>query len=156
MFRPASTKPGRRARLESEGDNLYDHQLIRRPRAARPLLHPGRPIRLRRRGDRRSLAAPPGAGRAGQAGRPPPRDRHRHRAGRPRRTGPLRSPGYPGTHPLPPGPGREAILMADVRRSPQAETDLEEILEDLQRKNPAVAERYATAFYDKGRALARF
>src|SRR5437764_1247875 len=34
--------------------------------------------------------------------------------------------------------------MAVVRRSPQAETDLETILEDLQQNNPAVAERYAT------------
>jgi len=46
--------------------------------------------------------------------------------------------------------------MATVRRSPQAETDLETILEELQQKNPDAAERYATAFYDKGKALAQF
>jgi toxin ParE1/3/4 len=46
--------------------------------------------------------------------------------------------------------------MATVRRSPQAETDLETILEDLQQKNPAAAERYANEFYDKGKALAQF
>jgi toxin ParE1/3/4 len=46
--------------------------------------------------------------------------------------------------------------MAEVRRTPQAETDLEAILEDLQWKNSAAAERYATAFYNKGRALAQF
>lgn len=46
--------------------------------------------------------------------------------------------------------------MAIVSRSPQAETDLETILEDLQQKNPAVAERYAAEFYDKGKALAQF
>ena len=46
--------------------------------------------------------------------------------------------------------------MATVRRSPQAETDLETILEDLQQRNPAVAERYANEFYDKGKALAQF
>jgi plasmid stabilization system protein ParE len=46
--------------------------------------------------------------------------------------------------------------MAEIRRSPQAETDLEMILEDLQQRNPAVAERYATAFYDKGQILAQF
>jgi toxin ParE1/3/4 len=46
--------------------------------------------------------------------------------------------------------------MATVRRSPQAKTDLETILEDLQQKNPAVADRYATEFYDKGKALAQF
>jgi toxin ParE1/3/4 len=46
--------------------------------------------------------------------------------------------------------------MATVWRSPQAEIDLETILEDLQQKNPAVAERYANDFYDKGKALAQF
>jgi toxin ParE1/3/4 len=34
--------------------------------------------------------------------------------------------------------------------------DLETILEDLQQKNPSAAERYANAFYDKGRVLAQF
>ena len=46
--------------------------------------------------------------------------------------------------------------MAEVRRTPQAETDLAEILEYLHQHNPSVAEHYATAFYDKGQALARF
>jgi toxin ParE1/3/4 len=46
--------------------------------------------------------------------------------------------------------------MAEIRRTPQAEADLETILEDLQRNNPASAERYTTAFYDKGQMLARF
>jgi len=46
--------------------------------------------------------------------------------------------------------------MADVRRSSHAERDLEPILEDLQQNAPAVAERYATAFHEKGQALARF
>lgn len=46
--------------------------------------------------------------------------------------------------------------MAEVRRSSQAETDLETILEDLQQKNPAAAERSADAFSEKGRILAQF
>ena len=46
--------------------------------------------------------------------------------------------------------------MAAVLQTPQAESDLEEILEYLHRNNPAVAERYATAFYDKREALAQF
>ena len=46
--------------------------------------------------------------------------------------------------------------MPEVRRSVQAEIDLESILEDLQHNNPAAAERYANAFYDKGQLLARF
>jgi len=46
--------------------------------------------------------------------------------------------------------------MADVRRSSQAERDLETILEDLQQNAPVAAERYATAFYEKGQALSRF
>lgn len=46
--------------------------------------------------------------------------------------------------------------MAEVRRSRQAETDLRTILSDLDRQDPAVAERYATAFEEKGRALAQF
>ncbi len=33
---------------------------------------------------------------------------------------------------------------------------MEAILEYLQRTNPAAAQRYATDFYDKARALARF
>jgi toxin ParE1/3/4 len=46
--------------------------------------------------------------------------------------------------------------MATLRRSPQAEIDLETILEELQKNNPSAAERYATAFYEKGRMLAQF
>jgi toxin ParE1/3/4 len=46
--------------------------------------------------------------------------------------------------------------MAEIRRTLQAEADLETILEDLQRNNPVSVERYATAFYDKGQMLARF
>jgi toxin ParE1/3/4 len=46
--------------------------------------------------------------------------------------------------------------MADVLRSPRAEADLDAILVYPQRTNPAAAERYATDFYDKGQALARF
>ena len=46
--------------------------------------------------------------------------------------------------------------MADVRRSPQAETDLETILEELQQKAPALAERVVVAFHEKSQALARF
>jgi toxin ParE1/3/4 len=46
--------------------------------------------------------------------------------------------------------------MAAVFRTPKAESDLEEILEFLRRDDPAVAERYATAFYDKREALAQF
>jgi plasmid stabilization system protein ParE len=46
--------------------------------------------------------------------------------------------------------------MAEIRRSPRAEADLEAILEGLQRTNPAAADRYATEFHDKGQALARF
>jgi toxin ParE1/3/4 len=46
--------------------------------------------------------------------------------------------------------------MAEVRRSPRAEADLEAILEYLQRSNPAAAQRYATEFYDKAQALSLF
>ncbi len=46
--------------------------------------------------------------------------------------------------------------MAEVRRSPQAETDLEAIIEDLQQKDTTAAKRYATAVYDIGRTLAQF
>ena len=46
--------------------------------------------------------------------------------------------------------------MADVRRAPQAEADLQSILADLDQKNPAVADRYAAQFAEKGQALARF
>ena len=45
--------------------------------------------------------------------------------------------------------------MAEVRRTPQAEADLAEILGYLDQHNPSVAEHYATAFYEKGQALAR-
>jgi len=46
--------------------------------------------------------------------------------------------------------------MAEVRRSSQAEIDLETILRDLQHNASVIAERYATAFSDKSHALARF
>jgi plasmid stabilization system protein ParE len=46
--------------------------------------------------------------------------------------------------------------MAIVRRSPQAEADLEAILDDLNQKNPAAADRYAAAFEEKRQALAQF
>lgn len=46
--------------------------------------------------------------------------------------------------------------MVEVRLSPQAERDLEEILTDLDRKSTAAADRYAAAFDEKGRTLARF
>src|SRR5205807_311031 len=54
------------------------------------------------------------------------------------------------------GHGHRAILMATLRRSPQAEIDLETILEELQQHASAIAERYATAFDEKGRMLAQF
>jgi toxin ParE1/3/4 len=46
--------------------------------------------------------------------------------------------------------------MAIVRRTNQAEADLEAILDDLDRKDPAVAARYAVEFERKGLALAQF
>lgn len=46
--------------------------------------------------------------------------------------------------------------MATVLRSPQAEIDLEAILEELQQNNPAAAERYANEFSDKTKLLAQF
>jgi len=46
--------------------------------------------------------------------------------------------------------------MAEVQRSPQAEADLEAILEELDRKNPAVAERYTTLFEERIQLLAKF
>lgn len=46
--------------------------------------------------------------------------------------------------------------MANVRRSLQAEADLEAILDDLYQKNPAVAGRYAGDFAAKGTVLAQF
>ena len=46
--------------------------------------------------------------------------------------------------------------MAEIRHSPQSEADLEAILEYLHQNQPALAERFATAFYEKGQALARF
>jgi putative addiction module CopG family antidote len=42
------------------------------------------------------------------------------------------------------------------RRSPHAEADLDTILDDLNRKDPAVAARYAAEFEQKGHALAQF
>jgi toxin ParE1/3/4 len=46
--------------------------------------------------------------------------------------------------------------MATVQHTPQAEIDLESILEDLQQKSLAAAERYANQFYDKAKMLAQF
>jgi toxin ParE1/3/4 len=46
--------------------------------------------------------------------------------------------------------------MAEVRRSLQAEQDLEIILEDLSQRGPALAERFATGFNEKSQLLARF
>jgi toxin ParE1/3/4 len=46
--------------------------------------------------------------------------------------------------------------MAEIRHSPQSEADLEAILEYLHQNQPALAERFATAFYEKGQMLARF
>jgi len=46
--------------------------------------------------------------------------------------------------------------MPTIERSPQAEADLEALLEALHRRDPAIAERYATAFHEKGRMLAQF
>jgi toxin ParE1/3/4 len=46
--------------------------------------------------------------------------------------------------------------MAQVQRTPQAESDLAEIIEYLQRNNPSAAEQYAKAFAEKGQALSRF
>lgn len=46
--------------------------------------------------------------------------------------------------------------MAEVRRSTQAELDLETILGDLDQRDHAYAERYATAFDEKSKVLSRF
>ena len=46
--------------------------------------------------------------------------------------------------------------MAEVRRSLQAEEDLEIILEDLNERGQALAERFATAFEEKSQLLAQF
>ena len=46
--------------------------------------------------------------------------------------------------------------MAAVVRTPLAEADLDGILTDLDEKNPAAAERYATHFADKADFLSRF
>lgn len=46
--------------------------------------------------------------------------------------------------------------MAVVRRAPHAEADLDAILDDLNRKNPAVAARYANEFAQKGQTLSQF
>lgn len=46
--------------------------------------------------------------------------------------------------------------MAHVERSPQAEADLESILDELDLRNRSVADRYATAFDEKHQLLARF
>ena len=46
--------------------------------------------------------------------------------------------------------------MAIVRRSPRAEADLAAILDDLDQKDPAVADRDAAELEHKARALAQF
>ncbi len=46
--------------------------------------------------------------------------------------------------------------MAIVRRSPRSEEDLDAILDDLNRKDPAIAARYASEFEQKGHPLAQF
>lgn len=46
--------------------------------------------------------------------------------------------------------------MATVRRSAQAELDLDTILNDLNARNPTAAERFTVDFAKKGTALAQF
>ena len=46
--------------------------------------------------------------------------------------------------------------MASVHRSPEAEADLEAILDSLDQVDPKVAARYVLAFEQKSDALARF
>jgi toxin ParE1/3/4 len=46
--------------------------------------------------------------------------------------------------------------MATVRRTPQAEADLEVILDDLEEKSPKAAERFAGAVDEKCSALGNF
>jgi toxin ParE1/3/4 len=46
--------------------------------------------------------------------------------------------------------------MAEVRRTLQAEIDLDAILTNLNQKNPALAERYADAFVEKAKVLGQF
>ena len=46
--------------------------------------------------------------------------------------------------------------MATVRRTPQAEADLEAILGDLDGKNSAVAERFAVHFAERAKLLTKF
>lgn len=46
--------------------------------------------------------------------------------------------------------------MADIVRTPLAEADLDDILTDLEQKNPAAADRYAAKFADKARSLTQF
>ncbi len=46
--------------------------------------------------------------------------------------------------------------MAEIRRSPRAEADLESILEYLERTNSSAAQRCAMDFREKTEALARF
>jgi toxin ParE1/3/4 len=46
--------------------------------------------------------------------------------------------------------------MAIVRRSLRAEVDLDGVLDELNRKDPAAAARYATEFEQKGLVLAHF
>jgi len=46
--------------------------------------------------------------------------------------------------------------MANVRRSPQAEADLEAIFDYLEKNASALTQRYADAFEEKARLLANF
>jgi toxin ParE1/3/4 len=46
--------------------------------------------------------------------------------------------------------------MAEVRRTPQAQADLEEILEDLESKSPKAAERFTAAVDERCKALGNF
>ena len=46
--------------------------------------------------------------------------------------------------------------MAEVRRSPQAEIDLEMILGDLDQNDHAYSQRYATAFDEKSKVIGQF
>jgi len=46
--------------------------------------------------------------------------------------------------------------MAEMIRSPLAEADLDAILDDLNRRDPAAAERYGLKFAEKAESLMRF
>lgn len=46
--------------------------------------------------------------------------------------------------------------MVPILHAPLAAADLDDILTDLQQKNPTVAEQYATRFTDKAHFLAQY